>query len=238
MNASNVVPIDTNSDDDKAATSAAGTTRRKGRASKQDWRTPPDVLAAIKERFGAIAIDLACDASNSVAPKGLDFPRVNSLEIAWSELYPNEVMFLNCPFDDIESWAEKCATEASKIAELGGEGKIILLTPASVASNWFVDYVYGSALVLPLAPRLTFLESDGTPAKDPYPKDCMLSVFGEPPGFEPWRYRPEVPREPRTRAVARCKLPPPGWWCKRRPGHNGPCAALPITASEPLPGVV
>jgi hypothetical protein len=24
-----------------------------------------------------------------------------------------------------------------------------------------------------------------------------------------------------------CQLPPPGWWCTRRAGHDGPCAALP-----------
>jgi hypothetical protein len=24
-----------------------------------------------------------------------------------------------------------------------------------------------------------------------------------------------------------CKLPPPGWWCSREPGHDGPCAARP-----------
>ena len=22
-----------------------------------------------------------------------------------------------------------------------------------------------------------------------------------------------------------CQLPPPGWWCSREPGHDGPCAA-------------
>jgi hypothetical protein len=22
-----------------------------------------------------------------------------------------------------------------------------------------------------------------------------------------------------------CELPPPGWWCSREPGHEGPCAA-------------
>jgi hypothetical protein len=24
-----------------------------------------------------------------------------------------------------------------------------------------------------------------------------------------------------------CKVPPPGWWCSRDPGHEGPCAARP-----------
>ena len=22
-----------------------------------------------------------------------------------------------------------------------------------------------------------------------------------------------------------CGIPPPGWWCSRKPGHEGPCAA-------------
>lgn len=26
----------------------------------------------------------------------------------------------------------------------------------------------------------------------------------------------------------RCAVPPPGWWCSREPGHEGPCAARPI----------
>lgn len=25
----------------------------------------------------------------------------------------------------------------------------------------------------------------------------------------------------------RCRVPPPGWYCTRTPGHSGPCAALP-----------
>jgi hypothetical protein len=31
----------------------------------------------------------------------------------------------------------------------------------------------------------------------------------------------------------RCPLPPPGWWCSREPGHEGPCAARP-TMSESI----
>lgn len=25
-----------------------------------------------------------------------------------------------------------------------------------------------------------------------------------------------------------CDRPPPGWWCSRAKGHEGPCAALPV----------
>jgi hypothetical protein len=27
----------------------------------------------------------------------------------------------------------------------------------------------------------------------------------------------------------RCPLPPPGWWCSRPAGHEGPCAAREIS---------
>jgi hypothetical protein len=28
-----------------------------------------------------------------------------------------------------------------------------------------------------------------------------------------------------TKSGANCTLPPEGWWCSRKPGHKGPCAA-------------
>lgn len=30
----------------------------------------------------------------------------------------------------------------------------------------------------------------------------------------------------------KCQVPPTGWYCTRRPGHDGPCAALPIVELE------
>jgi len=31
----------------------------------------------------------------------------------------------------------------------------------------------------------------------------------------------------RASVEAECKVPPPGWRCTRKPGHDGPCAAIP-----------
>jgi hypothetical protein len=28
--------------------------------------------------------------------------------------------------------------------------------------------------------------------------------------------------------MARCTVPPAGWYCTREPGHDGPCAAHPV----------
>ena len=57
------------------------------------------------------------------------------------------------------------------------------LVPAAVGSNWFRDYVDGKALVLLLNGRLSF---DGA---GPYPKDCILCLYGIEPGYEVWSWR-------------------------------------------------
>lgn len=35
----------------------------------------------------------------------------------------------------------------------------------------------------------------------------------------------------------RCELAPPGWWCTRNRGHEGPCAAQQLEATEAAPTV-
>jgi hypothetical protein len=63
---------------------------------------------------------------------------------------------------------------------------VLLLVPASVDANWFRDYVHERALVLPLSPRLTFIDQ---PA--PINRPLMLCVYGPniTPGFEPWQWK-------------------------------------------------
>ena len=177
---------------------ARNSTRTKDAPSKQDYETPRDLLDACAERFGPLAVDLACTLENKKAPVALAYPAVDSLTVPWAELFGECVCWLNPPFSRIEPWAAKCREEGERM----GRGLILLLTPASVGANWFVDHVHGHALVLPLVPRLTFVG-----ASDPYPKDCMISVFGRNvpivapqselfpspvilrPGFEPWRWK-------------------------------------------------
>lgn len=76
------------------------------------------------------------------------------------------ICWLNCEFDDCATWAEKCVAEG----KLGLP--IALLTPASVGADWAKKFIWPHADVYMLNGRICF---DG---KDPYPKDCMLSIFG------------------------------------------------------------
>lgn len=154
--------------------------------SVQEVGTPRAFLDAVEERFGKLAWDLAADESNHVT-EGWSGPgsakQPDSLLGAWWALPPG-LLWLNPPFGNIGEWAAKCAGWRD-LPGPGWQQRIALLVPASVGTNWFAEYVDGRALVLFLRPRLTFVGHTA-----PYPKDLMLVVYGEKPGYECWRWRP------------------------------------------------
>jgi hypothetical protein len=154
--------------------------------SRQDFETPAELLDAVARRFGSIRIDLAATAANAKAPWWLG-PGSEMAEDAlapdvdWNRYFSDGVAWLNPEFGDIEPWAAKCAATT-----LIGNQRIALLTPASIGSNWFARHVLGCARVFGLSPRLTFVG-----ATSPYPKDCMLSVWGDGRAdFDVWRWKP------------------------------------------------
>lgn len=146
--------------------------------SRQDYETPPEFIRAVEDRFGALNVDLAARNDNAKAPQWIT-PEADGLSTSW----PTEgTLWLNPPFGKIEPWAKRCWDWAPPL-DSSGRGRILLLVPASVGSRWFSEYVMDGALVLFLQPRLSF---DG---KAPFPRDCMLCVYGELPGFEVWKWK-------------------------------------------------
>jgi DNA N-6-adenine-methyltransferase (Dam). len=147
--------------------------------SKQDYQTPEDFRRAVVDRFGPIHCDLAATRENKFGVYHIAEDE-DSLSADWW-LYSGtlgRLLFLNPPFRDIAPWAEKCAIESARGA------RILFLTPASVDSNWWRDYVHGRAWVDFLSPRLCF---DG---KDPFPKPCSLSCFNVCGiGYGTWRWK-------------------------------------------------
>jgi len=78
---------------------------------------------------------------------------------------------------------------------------VLMLTPASIGSEWFQRYVHRKAMVLGLSPRLHFVG-----AADPYPKDCMLSCFGfGVTGFDIWRWDEDVPERAEPSPMRRAR---------------------------------
>jgi phage N-6-adenine-methyltransferase len=157
--------------------------------SKQDYATPQNFLDAAKRRLGIrdFAIDLAADATNAVATRFVD-EATDSLSLQWAGLWDGWA-WLNPPFTAIGPWAQKCADYASEDWAPDQKQKIALLVPAGVGANWFRDYVDGKALVLLLNGRLAFMPDKPTWL---YPKDCILALYGVPPGYEVWTWRRQV----------------------------------------------
>lgn len=156
----------------------SGAAHNKGK-SKQDYATPPEFVAAVARRFGPITWDLAATAENTKAPLCIT-PEQDSFSVRWHTLEPNGVLWLNPPFAHIAPWAQKCGVEAMAGA------RVIMLTPASVGTEWYADHVFGVASSMFIRPRLQFVGKE-----DPYPKDLMLSLFGFDglAPFECWRWK-------------------------------------------------
>ncbi len=148
-------------------------------ATKQDYGTPWEFVHAVERRFGSLTCDLAASFENRKAPDCYTAAD-DALSKDWAQHYPIGNLWLNPPFADIDPWAEWCALMSPK-----RRGMILLLTPASIGSNWFAQHVNRKAMVLGLSPRLTF---EG--CEDPYPKDLMISIFSAGLcGFDVWRWK-------------------------------------------------
>lgn len=169
--------------------------------SKQDYATPREFLEVVQLMFGTFDVDLAATPSNRacanfVGPPGNHPMHENELHrdalaplADWDDLYASgyKTAWLNPPFADVKPWVMRCAM-AEKL-------RILLLVPAAVGSNWWVDYVHrGADRVFFVRPRLSF---DG---KNPYPKDVALVEYnvrpedvhpaaGPRPFYECWSWR-------------------------------------------------
>jgi phage N-6-adenine-methyltransferase len=151
--------------------------------SRQDYGTPPELLAAVKAylRIAEFDCDLAASPSNAVCARYFT-EADNALVQPWKQ--GDGYNWLNPPFATIGPWVERawwqlCASRA----------QTVMLVPAAVGSNWWRDWVDDNAYVKFLNPRLTFVG-----CKDPYPKDCALlvyerRVFEDGPSYEVWTWK-------------------------------------------------
>jgi hypothetical protein len=173
-----------------------------GNDSKQDYRTPANLMEAVYKRFGTIVFDLAAVAENAqheryfapdklieISGKGKDKKVIehphfdpqayghDAFKHSWADLSRK----LRAPVPDSYAgllWLNcefsDIATWSKRCKQEGRQGaNILLLTPAAVGSNWFRDNIAGEAAVYILNGRPSFIE--GGPG---YNKDCMISWFG------------------------------------------------------------
>lgn len=138
--------------------------------SKQDYRTPPVLLAAVRHYLDIpdFWIDLAATTKNRVTRRYYGRQQ-DSLAPSVTWLGPDlKWAWLNPPFAAIAPWVHKAHEESLRGA------RIAILVPAAVGANWWRDWVHEKAHVLLLNGRVTFVG-----AAQGYPKDCAILLYGD-----------------------------------------------------------
>ena len=150
-----------------------------GGNSKQDYGTPPELLAAIERRFGRILLDLAANGENHVAPYWLGPGSAlgeDALKVSWEQAWAKAVLaeqdeqcqkiaFLNPPFKNIYPWADLCMRYST------WEFPIVAIWPASIDTRWFNDLVRPHTTSFGISrPKFVGMTTG-------FPKTMMLSWF-------------------------------------------------------------
>lgn len=152
-------------------------------SSRQDLRTPPEFLAALRARFGELQFDASCTAEDAVAPLGYTWPEYDALQRDWAEELAGLTVYCNPRFRDAGKFAERCADSQRKTCN-APPPRVLLLVPMSDA-EWYWDHVDGRALVLVPKPRIRFV---GEPTGINRP--LTLCCYGPwQAGLRPWRWQ-------------------------------------------------
>lgn len=131
-------------------TPAHDVARYKG-ARWPDWRTPPELFAALHAEFG-FTVDAAASDENHLLPRYWT-QETDGLAQSWA----GEVVFCNPPYgSETKKWTRKAREEAAKGATA------VLLIPASTDTAWWHDDVMQAAEVRLTRGRVNFLSPTGT----------------------------------------------------------------------------
>lgn len=153
---------------------------------RQDYETPPELVASLAAEFGPFLIDYAATEANKKAPKCYT-PEMDSLSLPWTE-----VGFLNPPYGKATKKFVKKASEAPT--------RITCVLPARTDTKWFHDYIWDAkndrprpnvVKYRPLKGRPKFLlngkpvldHKTGKPASGKFPS--MIVVFDNQAGVKP-----------------------------------------------------
>jgi hypothetical protein len=134
------------------------------RAGREDWRTPPEVIALLISLWGRRPdLDPCCprDPAHGFASGGYGGPAGtpgDGLAAAWAK--EARTAYVNPPFGELAAWAEKCAAEAQAGAE------IVLLLPARTDTRYWHTSIAMAQAVCFWRGRMRFV---GAPASAPFP---------------------------------------------------------------------
>lgn len=120
----------------------AGRDKRKSKLSESDeWRTPPDLFAALSATYGPFTLDAAASASNHLLPRYFT-KETSALERSWAAATTNGRAWLNPPYSrgSLDPFMAKARAEVLDELAL-----VPCLVPHYTAEGWWHRHVEGPA---------------------------------------------------------------------------------------------
>jgi phage N-6-adenine-methyltransferase len=147
------------------------------RRQRDDWETPPELLAAVIKRYGQFSLDPAATAENAKAPAFFT-PVEDGLAQRWFGQ-----VWLNPPYSQTRRWMAKCVAEC----EARNVRRIVALVAARTDTRWFHETLATPFVeeIVALRGRVRFV---GAEHSAPFPS--LLLVLAPPP----WISAPPHPR--------------------------------------------
>ena len=146
--------------------------------SRQIVGTDIRIIEAVEARFGRLEVDLAAIPELAKAPEYIT-PEMDSLSYK-TEWPINKLCWINPPFNNTGEFAKKAAGYRRAY---GDRFKCLMLVPASIGTNWFINYCYPYASVIPLKGRPHFQGYEERAGVD----FMLVNYSGEPGKLEqPW----------------------------------------------------
>jgi hypothetical protein len=125
-----------------------------------DWRTPPYIFKALGCEFDVDVASPGADRTPWIPARS--FITHDSLSVPW-----HGYVWMNAPFGArgaLEPWLQKFTEHADGIA----------LVPDRTSAPWWQRYAPRADVILFVAPKIKFLDVNGTPGKWPAQGTCLL----------------------------------------------------------------
>jgi len=130
------------------------------------WRTPPEVIGFLTERFGSINLDLCSSDKNKVCENNLD-EECDFLDDSWIAYAPEEfnfvagdLAFCNPPYSKPLPFVKQCVKWAKHGYAVTG------ILNFDTSTKWFAELINANALIMPITGgRVSFLNGDGVTIK-------------------------------------------------------------------------
>lgn len=164
--------------------------------ASDQWRTPPELYAALDSEFG-FGLDAAADPINALHRSyfGEGGAAPDALAVAhWAaHRLDGDAIYLNPPYSETGKWVHKAFEQSAMMSR---DHAIVLLVPAMPSEGWWQTLRHATE-IREIPHRLKFLMPDGK-TKDSARFASVVIVFRPQPGIRgprsprvvTWSFRP------------------------------------------------